>query len=327
MIKWSVRILGVVVAALVVLFLIFRTPDTDRQAMRAKYGGEASQFVTLSTGQEVHFRDEGPRDAPPILLLHGSNSSLHTWDQWAGALKDDFRVIRFDQIGHGLTGAAKDRDYSKARFVADVDALADHLGLESFVIAGSSMGGWVSVSYALAHPDRVEGLALLNASGAPRKAGEGRVYLGATIARTPVLNQVMTMITPRSLVQASFEGAVADPSVITEQAVDRYWELLRYPGNRQAAVDRANASRGGPFRPDDVAKLTMPSLIMWGAEDQVTPLSGAEWYAQHLPNDRSIVYDAVAHIPMEEVPTRSVADFEKWLLNLVLTTQETEIPS
>lgn len=327
MIKWSVRILGVLVAALVIAFLILRTPDTDRQAMRAKYGGEASQFVTLSTGQEVHFRDEGPRDAPPILLLHGANSSLHTWDQWVSALKDDFRVIRFDQVGHGLTGAAKDRDYSKARFVADVDALADHLGLDSFVIAGNSMGGWVSVSYALAHPDRVKGLALLNASGAPRKAGEGRVYLGATIAQTPVLNQIMTVITPRSLVRTSYEGAVVDASLVTDEVVDRYWELLRYPGNRQASVDRANTSRGGPFKAQDISKLTMPSLILWGAEDQVTPPSGADWYAQHLPNDTTIVYDKVAHVPMEEVPERSAADFEEWLLNLVLTTQTSEIAS
>ena len=89
------------------------------------------------------------------------------------------------------------------------------------------MGGWVSTSYTMAHPDRVKALGLLNASGAPRIEGEGRVYLGATIAQTPVLNQVMTLVTPRSLVRSSLEGAVADPAGITEEAVDRYWELLR----------------------------------------------------------------------------------------------------
>ena len=322
--KWFVRVLGVLIALLVVLFVIFRTPDTDPDAMRAKYGGAPSQFVELPSGQTIHVRDEGAGDGPPIILIHGANSSLHTWDQWAKELTPNHRVIRFDTVGHGLTGAAEDGDYSKERYVADLDALADHFELETFVVAGRSMGGWISTSYAIAHPDRVAGLALLNASGAPRKPDEGRLYLGATIAQTPVLNSIMTMITPRDLVRSSLEDAVADPSGITEETVDRYWELLRYPGNRQAAVDRANTPRGGPFAPEDVAGLTMPSLVMWGALDQVTPPSGAEFYAEHLPNDTAITYDAVGHVPMEEAPETSVSDFEKWLLNLAETIQEPE---
>ncbi|MEO0419737.1 MAG: alpha/beta hydrolase [Pseudomonadota bacterium] len=322
--KWFLRILGVLVALLVVLFLVFRTPDTDREAMIAKYGAEPSQFIELASGQTLHVRDEGAGDGPPIVLIHGANSSLHTWDKWVEALKPNHRVIRYDTVGHGLTGAAVDGDYSKERYVADLDALADHLELENFVVAGNSMGGWMSTSYAIAHPERVAGLALLDASGAPRKPDEGRLYLGATIAQTPVLNQVMTMITPRNLVRSSLEDAVGDASAITEEEVQRYWELLRYPGNRQAVVDRANSPRGGPFDAADVAGLTMPSLIMWGALDQVTPRSGAEWFAEHLPNDTSIIYDAVGHLPMEEAPETSVADFEKWLLNLKETIEVPE---
>ena len=318
--KWFVRILGVLIAAIFVLFLIFRTPDTDAEAMLAKYGGPPSQFVELTSGQTLHVRDEGSGDGPPIILIHGANSSLHTWDQWVEVLKPNHRVIRFDTVGHGLTGPAVNGEYSKERYVADLDALADHFGLDTFVVAGNSMGGWMATSYAIAHPERVAGLALLNASGAPRKPEEGRLYLGATIAQTPVLNSIMTLVTPRSLVRSSLEDAVADPSAITEEQVDRYWELLRYPGNRQAVVDRASAPRGGPFAPEEVGKLTMPSLVMWGAQDQVTPPSGAIWYAEHLPNDTSITYEGVAHVPMEEVPEVSSSDFEKWLANLKVTT-------
>jgi len=322
--KWFLRILGVLIAVIGVLFLIFRTPDTDAEAMLAKYGAEPSQFVELRGGQTFHVRDEGSGDGPPIVLIHGANSSLHTWDKWVEALKPNHRVIRFDTVGHGLTGQAEDGDYSKERYVADLDALADHFGLESFVVAGNSMGGWMSTSYAIAHPERVAGLALLDASGAPRKPEEGRLYLGATIAQTPVLNQIMTLITPRNLVRSSLEDLVGDASAITEEEVDRYWELLRYPGNRQAVVDRANSSRGGPFKAEDVAGLTMPSLILWGALDQVTPTSGADWYAEHLPNDTAIIYDEVGHLPMEEAAETSVADFEKWLLNLKVTNETPE---
>lgn len=311
--KWVVRILLTLIAVLGALFLIFRTPDTDAAEMRAKYGGEPSQFVTLAKGQEFHVRDEGPRDGLPIILIHGANSSLHTWDPWVESLAANYRVIRFDTVGHGLTGAPADGDYSKARYVADVDALADHFELESFVIAGNSMGGWISTSYALSHPERVQGLALLNASGAPRKPEEGQLYLGAVIAQTPVLNSVMTMVTPRSLVRSSLEDSVGDPALIEEALVDRYWELLRYPGNRQAVIDRANSARGGPFQAEEIAGLTMPSLIIWGALDQVTPISGAQWYAEHLPTSVNVTYEGVAHLPMEEAPEISVRDFQNWL--------------
>ena len=317
--KWFVRIALGLLVVLVAAFLIFRTPDTDADAMRAKYGGEPSQFVELGNGQNIHLRDEGPRDAPVIILLHGANSSLHTWDEWTERLSKDYRVIRFDQIGHGLTGPSHDGDYSKSSFVADVEAVAEHLKLGSFVLAGNSMGGWVATAFALENPDQVAGLVLLNASGAPRNKEEERLYIGAKIAQTPVLNSLMTIITPRSLVRSSLEDAVADSSSITDQHVDRYWELLRYPGNRQAAVDRANTERGGPFKAEDIAKLAMPALIMWGDEDRVTPKSGAEWYAEHLSTETVVIYPDVAHLPMEEVPGPSTADLKKWLANLELT--------
>ena len=313
--KRILKTLAVMAVIFTAIFLLFRTPDTQVSEMKVKYGGKPSQFVTLPNGQQIHLRDEGPKDAPAIILLHGSNSSLHTWDDWAQALKNDFRVIRYDQIGHGLTGPSHDGEYSKQRFVSDVGAVADHLELETFVLAGNSMGGWVATSYAIAHPDRVSGLGLLDASGAPRNKDEERLYLGAIIASTPVLNTLMTSITPRSLVRSSYEDSVADPSVITDEKVDRYWELLRYPGNRQAVVDRVNTPRGGPFDTADLAALTMPSLIMWGEEDKVTPTSGAKWFAQHLPNDTSILYPDVAHVPMEEVPQKSAEDFKNWLVN------------
>ncbi|MEO0056810.1 MAG: hypothetical protein RIT17_246, partial [Pseudomonadota bacterium] len=110
--KWFVRGLLALLGVLVIAFLIFRTPDTDAAAMRAKYGGPPSQFVDIGDGVTVHLRDEGPKTAPAIILLHGSNADLHTWEPWVTALKTQYRVIRFDQVGHGLTGPDPAEDYS-----------------------------------------------------------------------------------------------------------------------------------------------------------------------------------------------------------------------
>lgn len=116
--KWLAAILVVLVGA----FLLLRTPDTDPAAMRAKYGAPPSQFVDLGGGLTVHLRDEGPRndrgDAPVLVLLHGSNADLHTWDAWARALSGQFRVIRYDQIGHGLTGPNPAGGHSQDAMVA-----------------------------------------------------------------------------------------------------------------------------------------------------------------------------------------------------------------
>ncbi len=165
--KWALRGLLALVGLLVIGFLLLRTPDTGSAQMRAKYGAPPSQFVQIGEGVTVHLRDEGPRDAPAIVLLHGSNADLHTWEPWVQALKDRYRVIRFDQVGHGLTGPDPREDYSRDNYVADILEVADTLGLKQFVLGGNSMGAKHALAFAVAHPGRVTGLVLVDGSGGP----------------------------------------------------------------------------------------------------------------------------------------------------------------
>ncbi|WP_298302036.1 alpha/beta hydrolase [uncultured Erythrobacter sp.] len=314
--KWVLRILGVLVALLVVVFLVFRVPDTDRDAMRAKYGGEPSQFVTLANGQEVHLRDEGPRDALPIILLHGSAADLHTWQPWADGLSSDYRVIRYDQIGHGLTGPAVGGTYTLADFTGDVERIADHLGLERFVLGGNSMGGWVTAGYALENPERLAGIVLVDASGSPvrRTSGSGG-NTGFSIATTPVLNQGMRFITPRSIIERSLSQSVSNQEIVTPEAVDRYWELLRYPGNRAATIERF-ATKRVVYSDEDIRSLTTPTLILWGEEDALTPVEAGTWYHKRLPSSSLIAYPGIGHLPHEEAPEATLTDIRAWLNTL-----------
>jgi len=313
--KWVWRILGVVVAIAVIAFLIFRVPDTDADEMRAKYGGEPSQFVEIGDGVTVHLRDEGPRNGEgggqPIILLHGSSADLHTWQPWADGLSDTHRIIRFDQVGHGLTGADPAHDYSLENFVSDIDEVADALGLDSFILGGNSMGGSHAVAYALAHPERVDGLILVDASGADI-VHESKGNIGFTIARTPVLNRLMEHITPRSLIAQSLEQSVSNQDIVTEEAVDRYWELLRYPGNRTATLRRFSVNRT-PFPAEDVATITAPTLVIWGDEDALISVDAAAWFDEHLPAASLVIYEGIGHIPQEEAPQASIADVKNWL--------------
>lgn len=311
--KWFLRILAVLLAVLVIAFLIFRTPDTDAAAMRAKYGDAPSQFIEIADGTTVHLRDEGPRDAPAIILLHGSSADLHTWEPWALALKGEYRVIRYDQIGHGLTGPALDGDYQLASFVDDVDQVADALGLESFILGGNSMGGWVSMGYALEHPQRLSGLMLVDASGSPVRRPEGSGgNIGFTIAGLPVVNNIMKHITPRSLVEKSFSQSVSNQAVVTDEAIDRYWELLRYPGNRGATIARFNTARV-EYTAEQAAAMSVPTLIVWGVDDALVPVAAGRWYDEHIANSTLVEYAGIGHLPHEEAPQQSVADVRGWL--------------
>ena len=291
-----------------------RTPDIPVAELRAKYASPASQFVEVLPGLVVHLRDEGPRNAPVLMLLHGSNASLHTWEPWVARLSDRFRIVRFDLPAHGLTGADPHNDYSTARSVRVVTAVADTLGLHRFVLAGNSMGGGIAARFAVTHPERLDGLILVDAGGRP-STGPRDIPLAFRIAEVPVLRDAVASITPRWLVANGFSGAVSVKSVMTDAAIDRYWELLRYPGNRRATLERF-AQGYGSVSPAELARVTTPTLILWGREDRFIPVASAGWYARNLPHARSVIYDGVGHLPMEETPDRSAADVRAFMAGL-----------
>jgi pimeloyl-ACP methyl ester carboxylesterase len=320
MMKWIGRGLLALVALLGIAFLLFRTPDTDAAEMRAKYGGAPSQFVEIGDGVTVHLRDEGPKDAPAIILLHGSNADLHTWEPWVKALKTEYRVIRFDQVGHGLTGPDPREDYSRANYVADIKEVADKLGLERFIVGGNSMGGKHALAFAVAHPDRVAGLVLVDGSGGPmlktkadkERKDSGGGNIGFRIARMPGINRIAEQITPRSLIAQSLEQSVSVKAIVTPAMIDRYWELLRYPGNRRATLTRF-AQPYDPLTEAEIAGVKAPTLILWGEEDRLIPVAAGEWLAGVMPNADLKTYARIGHLPHEEAVTATLADLQPWL--------------
>ncbi|MFN4021026.1 MAG: alpha/beta fold hydrolase [Erythrobacter sp.] len=320
--KWVRRGLAALAGLLVIAFLIFRTPDTDAAEMRAKYGGPPSQFVAIGGGVTVHLRDEGPRDAPAIVLLHGSNADLHTWEPWAAALKAKYRVIRFDQVGHGLTGPDPQDDYTRENYVADILEVADRLGLRQFILGGNSMGGKHALAFAAAHPERLTGLVLVDGSGGPmldpdegqqekdKKKDSGNI--GFKIARMPGINLLAEQITPRSLIAQSLEQSVSVKSVASAAAVERYWELLRYPGNRRATLKRFSLPYD-PLTEAEIAGVKTPTLILWGEEDRLIPVAAGRWLDRTLPDSTLVVYPGIGHLPQEEAVNATLGDVEAWL--------------
>ncbi|NOX82259.1 MAG: alpha/beta hydrolase [Alphaproteobacteria bacterium] len=301
------------VAIFAALWLL-RTPDTDPAAMAKKYTNPASKFAEDAEGLRVHYRDEGAPDGVPIIFLHGTSASLHTFAPLVDALGETYRVITYTQPGHGLTGPHPRDDYSFAGMAEGLNLVTEELGLDHFVLGGNSMGGWVAWRYALANPDRVDALILIDAAGMPLRDGEEEppLNIGFRLLANPVGRYIVQNYTPRELVKESALESVSVKLVMDAAAVDRYWELLRLPGNRRAAVLGWVADIELPFA-DRLGEITTPTLIIWGAEDQLIFPSAAQTFDERLPNADVIVYDGVGHIPMEEAPDRTARDIDGFL--------------
>ncbi len=315
--KLALPLMGI---GLLLLLLLGWQRDLDPADLQAKYYNSASQFFDVGGGLLVHARDEGKGDGPILVLLHGSNASLQTWEPWVKRLGMKYRVISLDQIGHGLTGPNPSGDYSTASFVNTLDRALAKIGVEHFALAGNSMGGAVAWNYALAHPEKVSALILVDSGGAPEVKTKS-LPVGFRIAMIPGVNRIAEVITPRFLVERSLHQSLSNQSIINDRMIDRYWELLLYPGNRRATVLRFSAKRT-PVDPAALGKLVMPVLILWGAEDKLIPVASANWFAKAMPQAKLIIYPGIGHAPMEETADRSASDVDAFLSGLAVPSQK-----
>lgn len=306
---FALRWLLIAIALLISVFVAASYhADIPVDDLRAEFTNQESQFIDV-LGMSVHYRDEG--SGPLLVLIHGTAASLHTWDGWVDALQDDFRIVRLDIPAFGLTGPDPTGDYSIDRYVEFLEAFASALNLESFALAGNSLGGEIAWRYALAHPQRVNRLVLVDAVGYARSEGQ-KENLAFKLARTSGFKTVMSKITPRFLYRQGLLEVYGDDSKVTEELVDRYFRLSLREGNRRAFAERVIAAQV-PIK-GDVRNITQPTLILWGADDLWIPLEHGRNFARDIDGSQLVVYPGVGHVPMEEIPEQSAADTRTFLL-------------
>ena len=282
------------------------TPDLDRAELEARHARGPADFVQVA-GLRLHVRDDGPRDAPAVVMLHGFGASLHTWEDWAQALSVRHRVIRFDLPAAGLTGADPGGDYSDERSIQVVTQLMDKLGVARASVVGHSMGGRIAWRLAAAQPQRVQRLVLV--------APDGFASPGFEYGKAPevgVAVELMRHVLPRMLVTMSLKPAYADPAQMTDERATRYHELLRAPGVRPGLIDRM---RQLVLR-DPVPMLqtiAAPTLLLWGERDAMVPAANAQDYLRVMPRARLVLLPGVGHIPQEEGGAAALAAVQAFL--------------
>ncbi|MFT5612010.1 MAG: pimeloyl-ACP methyl ester carboxylesterase [Polaribacter sp.] len=307
----------IVTALFLLLGLILQllwTPDTDWQEMRDKYGHPDSQLVELSNGVKIHYRDFGNSQSQAIILIHGTSDSLLTWDAIAPYLENDYRLISLDLPGHGFSSAHPQANYSRGAMVESVKLLMDYLNVDSASLIGNSLGGGIAWRTALSYPDRVNSLVLLDPSGAPLMM-RSKSNIGFRLMRSPIGRIIAKKITPRALVKKSLTDTVQDDAIVSEKLVDRYWELLRLPGNRQALTELAMVPHD-QLAWNNIADLNQATLIIWGATDQLIPVSSGALFHDELLNSQLIVYPEIGHLPMIEAAQTTANDIHQFLKGL-----------
>lgn len=302
------KLLGFAVLATALLAMAFRAPDRPMESLVARWAPPPSDFMELKLPggqvQLVHFRDEGPRsDTTPIVLLHGTAASLHTWEGWVKSLSATRRVITLDLPGFGLTGPSVLGDYSDESYDRFLAAFFQQLQLGRMVLGGNSLGGGLAWQYAARHPEQVAALVLVDASGLDVRSEA--VPDGFRIPDSRVLHWLAGIFLPRPLVDRSVREVYGDPSKVNAALVDRYFELTLREGNREALAQRLAQRAPGKYA-HLLPQVQAPTLILWGGKDRLIPPVAAERFHEALAHSQVQVFPGSGHVPQEEDPASTV---------------------
>jgi len=295
-------ILFAIIAFLIIVISIYWKNDIDIKELKNKYAYPSSSFISID-GINVHYRDVGKGEA--ILLIHGTGASLHTWEKWIDILSPGYRVISFDLPGFGLTGPDPNHNYQISRYTAILDSLMVKLKVDSFHIAGNSLGGLVAWRYTTQFPQKILTLNLIDAAGLPQPGKKPPFIF--QLAKLPVLSTLLQKVTPKSIIEKSMLDVYKNDQLVTEKLIDRYFELSLREGNRTAFVKRMS-QLNEKLVVSDLKNITVPVLIQWGKDDRWIPLANAFEFQKLIPNAEIKMYES-GHVPMEENPMETVKDY------------------
>lgn len=319
MLRWIfgtlLTLIGLAAVVLGVGYFALKRPDIPYETLATKYESAASRYVELPGGVRMHYRDEGLPNAPTLLLVHGFSASLHTWEPWTRDLGDQFRVISLDLPGHGLTRAPAGYQASIEGYRDLVAEFARAQNLTRFSLAGSSMGGNVAWQYALAHPEQVEALILVDASGWEETrtdlSQEPQVF---KLLRNPTLGPIMIQLDNSRLIRQGLQASFHDQSLVDDAMVDRYAELSRAPGHREILLQMTLGFRERQYATAErLAPLRMPVLILQGDQDNLVPPEHGRQFHDAIAGSDLAMFENVGHVPQEEIAEQSASVVREFL--------------
>lgn len=207
-----------------------------------------------------------------------------------------------------MTGPNPSGDYSMAYYTGFMRRFLDVMEIDRCVLAGKSAGGLVAWHFAVAEPGRIERLVLLASSGYPKTIPPALAF---RIAMSPFGSIILHLLS-KSSVANSVRRTYGDPSKVTQEVIDRTYEVMLRAGNRDAlgpAIRQARSDDNAAL----IARIAAPTLILWGTLDTVVPPSDADRFKADIRGSELVLFAGVGHLPQEEAPDETVAAFREFL--------------
>ncbi|MBT0671644.1 alpha/beta hydrolase [Novosphingobium profundi] len=276
-------------------------PYLTLDQLRATYSDAQSKFMTIG-GLKIHYKDEGPRNAPVLLMVHGSESSLRTFDRETQLLKGRYRIVRIDLPSYGLSQGPTDEALTKLSPTDIPIGILEGLGIKKVTYIGVSSGGTMGMYLAARRPDMVERLILSNTPSDPVDTSHLVMPKAFTDA---VARAQKTGFRDQDFWNQFLSYFAGDASRISQQTKKEYYDFYRrYPEkNLIGLIARIGDGKQATI---EMAKVRTPTLLIWGTADPLLPESAADAIERYLKNAQisRVLMPDVGHYPPLEVPDR-----------------------
>ncbi|MDP2271174.1 MAG: alpha/beta hydrolase [Archangium sp.] len=267
--------------------------------------GEPKDATYLQVeGTRVRYVDVG--EGPAVVLLHGFASSIENWVTVMPQLVKDHRIIAIDMRGFGWTDRPV-ADYSPASQAKLLKAVLDERKVGKISLVAHSYGSSVALAFALDYPEQVERIALYDAW-----VYDEQLPSMFHMARAKGVGEVLFGLFYSERAEERLTLGFYDPDMVTQHLADEVEKAFARPGTRAGALEAVRGMRFEELEPR-YKTITVPTLLLWGREDLVTPVSVGEKLVRQLPNAQLKVYPRCGHFPMIEAISASNRDLAAFL--------------
>ncbi len=292
-----------IIITLITMVLLAASRDTTTRAtadlsVRSLPASPAPKQVEIF-GQKINYLEVG--SGPNVILLHGLGDDLSVWEQTVPALASMYRVWAIDQIGFG--GSDKPFiNYRVSVLVEFLNAFCKKLGVEKATLVGNSLGGWVAAAFASAHPDKVEKLVLVGAAGYWPKQELSREQLMKLSASSP------------AAYRETLKWMLHDETILTDDFVEQAYAAQLKRNDGYTIKEFIESVLRGEDRLDGkMNRIKAPTLVVWGREDEATPLAIGEAFAKEIPGAQMAAIERCGHMPQWECAAAFNAALLKFL--------------
>jgi len=241
-------------------------------------------------GQKIYYREAG--SGPAVILLHGLGGDMTNWALTVPALSSRFHVYVLDQIGFGQSDKPQ-INYRVATLVDFLDGFYKQAGITKASLVGNSLGGWTALAFTLAHPEKVDRLVLVDSAGySPERTGTAKLTRELLLQLNPA-----TLAAQKQVMRLIFFNKQMVSDQIAEQAF-----AAKLRSNNGYTINQFIESimRGEDYLDGKLGAVKAPTLVVWGREDELTPLALGKAFAQDIAGSETAILDRCGHVPQIE---------------------------